>query len=231
MEFDRIKSILLALVPYVVLCSYIYFISFFQTFNLNGLAFINYNEILQITAYTFLITFGFSILINFILAVVMVDFLGYSSGRGSETRIGKIVNSKLFIFASLIIWVLIIYGIYPNQEESIFSGRWFVWGMAACFLPYLYLNSSDLLIEFRDSLRANIIHLIVVLPILSWSLGKYDSYRIKNNISYSFILENKIQKKIILLNSHSYIFCTMNNDSFFIEKPEKYNSVAIIQKK
>jgi len=112
------KIISLVLIPYLTICSVLYHIAFWDTFNLNGLLYISISDILKSAAQPIGLVF-----ISSVLSVLFLYFIGlgklYPVGGGEHTKIGKALNSKTGLYISVLLLIILIVTTYFRIFKNI----------------------------------------------------------------------------------------------------------------
>lgn len=84
------KSVSILLIPYFTVCSGLYHVAFWDTFNLNGLAYIGISDLIKSFIYPFL-TFGLTIFIGIIIVSLLTALTKYFQVVGAG-RLQQVKN-------------------------------------------------------------------------------------------------------------------------------------------
>jgi hypothetical protein len=233
---NELKNTSLWAIPFFTICGGIYHLAYWDTFDINGLAYIDLSEIIKVFIYPFV-----SAIIMFTIGIIIGKFIMpstfFPNGNGSNTKVGKVLNSKWCIQLLIFIWAIVIYVLY----NGISIHRWIVWGYIVGYVPWLYLNKTGFLHDYFKNERIRISFLIVLiyLPIYSFSTGKYNSELIKKNLKYEYITELKTNSdvgrvdslKLLGYTGKFYIISNLNNDNLLIIESSKIEYIKLRQKK
>lgn len=224
----NIQPLLLILVPYFTVCGCIYHMVFWDTFHLNGLAYLAAGDILKSYVYPFL---AFSIW--FFLGLVSNQFTGmnrvFPSGGGRETPVGKRLNSKVGIAICLMLWAVMVYLLYHRGSVD----RWIFWGFWASFVPIVMIDRSGLLntIVTNHYYRIQVIRLLVIIPVFSFAAGKYHSELISKNIRYRYTVDAKGDTlKLIGQTDRQTFMQHLRSSTLFIINADKVDTLTLQEK-
>jgi hypothetical protein len=224
--------------PYLIVCGCFYHISYWSTFNINGLAYIGLSDIVKSFVYPFIYFFVIALLSFIVSEGIFHLNKVFPHGAGRNTSVGKKLNSNLGISIFLIMWLATIILLYYIGTAN----RWLFWSFIVGTVPMLFLDRIGLwLNEFEDSkLRIHAIRIFVFLPILSFASGKYQSELIFKNFQYQyttsdtilpFTLSPKIDTLKFLGNPEQYIILTdLNNSKIIFLNKEKLEVFELKQK-
>lgn len=233
---NELKNISLLSIPFFTICGGVYHLAYWDTFDINGLAYIELSEIIKSFIYPFV-----SAIIMFAIGVIIGKFIMpptfFPNGDGSKTKVGKVVNYKLGIELLLVIWIIVIYFLYKYGSIH----RWIIWGYLVGYIPWLYLNKVGFLQDYfkNEQIRISFLIVLVYLPVFSFSSGKYNSELIKENLKYEYITDLKTNNsvgrssplKILGFTGKFYILSNLNNDSLLIIESDKIEYIKLKQKK
>ena len=230
-----IKSNIIFLIPYFTICSGIYHITYWDTFNINGLSYLGISEILKSFIYPF-IGCVFVFLINHIL---INSFNSYNkllpSGGGRNSNIGKKLNSKISINILLMLWLITTIYLYKNSKTDF----WFVFGIYFAFTTSIIIERIAEANNLIEKYTPLIIKVLVYIPILSFVAGKYQSELIQNNIKYKYTINkqtkanNKLENidtlKLIGNSESQYFFTDLKNSNIYILRSEIIDTLILKQ--
>lgn len=228
-----IKSYTIFLIPYFTICSGIYHITYWDTFDINGLSYLGISEILKSFIYPF-IGSVFIILVNHIL---INSFNNYNNilpnGGGRNSNIGKKLNSKIIINIILLLWLIITIYLYKISETE----SWLVFGIYFSFTTSIIIEriaEANNLIENHIPL---LIKILVFIPIFSFVAGKYQSELIQKNVKYKYAISqktnanNKLEKidtlKLIGNSDNQYFFTDLKNLNIYIIRSEIIDTLIL----
>lgn len=233
------KNITLLLIPYLTICGALYHIAYWDTFHLNGLSFISLSDIIKSAAYPITYT-----LIALLAGVIVTKFVfrfdkALPKGGGQNTSLGKKVNSSLGISIFLSIWLIVVVWLYFIGN----SMTWIIWGIIVALPPFLYLSLNTTLLseDFKDdSIRTYIIQFLVNFVVLSFATGKYDSAVVQENLRYKYAIQKTISAnnfikidtiKLLGNTEKHFIFSNLKNDSVYLIKADKIDTLILLDKK
>jgi hypothetical protein len=234
----NIKSFAIFLIPYFTICSGIYHITYWDTFEINGLSYLGISELLKSFIYPFL-GCVFIFLINSILINSFNNYNNiFPNGGGRNSNIGKKLNSKISINIILILWLFTTIYLYKNSKTD----SWFIFGMYFAFTTSTIIARIAEANNYIEKHTSLIIKFLVYIPIFSFVAGKYQSELIQDNVKYKYTISqkinanNKLEKndtlKLIGNSDNQYFFTDLKNLNIYIIRSEiidtlvlkKYNS-------
>ena len=251
------KGFSIFLIPYLFACSGLYHIAYWDTFDINGLAYIGLTELIKAFIYPFL-SFGFSFIIGLLISEIgfRIDDWWQSdpptsfkvkgslqqpefmpSGGGRNTKIGKVLNSKLALFILVILWGLLVLFVYRWNSTQ----RWLIWAFTVSVVPYVFLDRAGLFnsIFENNSIRQQVIRLIIYIPIFSFAAGKYESELVYKNIKYKYLIKEILLPKSdslkndtikLIGSSEQYLFMTdLKNSTILLIRSDKIDSLKLQQ--
>lgn len=235
----NIKTIILLGIPYFTVCSGLYHIAYWDTFNINGLAYISLPDLIKSFVYP-CIYFLFIAVLSFIIGegIFHVNKV-FPHGEGRNTAIGKKVNSIVGRSLSLILWLSLVITMYTYGNVY----RWYYWSLIVGIVPMLVLDNLGFwLTEFTDNrIRIHAIRILVFLPIISFASGKYQSELIYKNIKYQYVTNDSIypnydSSKIDTLkylgNTDKYfILANLKNSAIIFIRNDKLEIMSLRQNK
>ncbi|WP_264564817.1 hypothetical protein [Flavobacterium sp. N3904] len=230
-----IKSITIFLIPYFTICGGIYHITYWDTFNINGLSYLGVSEILKSFIYPF-IGSVFIFLLNHIL---LNSFYNYNNllpnGEGRNSTIGKKLNSKISINILLLLWVGITIYLYKVCKTY----DWLYFGIYFSFTTSIIIERIAEANNYIEKHTSLIIKILVYIPVFSFVAGKYQSELIQNNIKYQYTINqqiipnNKLEKidtlKLIGNSEKQYFFTDLNNSTIYILRSDIIDTLVIKQ--
>ena len=174
-----IKVSALLVVPYLTICGVLYHVAYWSRFNLNGLSFINASDIVKSATIPILPR-----LLIYAICLIVLRIIGFYRLFPIKTRdkprIQQYKGHNWISRGLLLFWAIwVVLGYYRNVNTFIWPW-WAVFTMIP-FAIYLY-NNSFLRSQIADSFsRYASIQFIVLLPLMSYAIGKQDSdYVFKN---------------------------------------------------
>ncbi len=236
------KSLFLYLVPYLTFCGALYHVTFWDKFNINGLAFISLSDILKSAVYPI-----FSVLLAVVYNLTIQNLILPSTADGSTKPIFKkgISNFTLFGFYLLLTFLasLIFYltKTYKDPYNYIVYG-----GINAIAISVFLVNNNFLAGQFTsERLRRLVIDLIVFFPVVSYYTGKYNSEQIYQNLKYKYSISTKISPTTNLTTSSyssdtlkfvgntekHFVFTDLKNSKIFFIKADIIDTLTLYDKK
>lgn len=247
-----IKEFSFLLIPYLVICSGIYHIAYWDTFDINGLAYIGFSDLIKSFVYPFL-TFGTLFFVSIVSTEVMFRIDDWfpskssntttsqggfmPSGGGRNTPIGKTLNSKPGLFILVVLWAVVVVLLYKHGQTI----RWLIWGTVISLVPYLFLDRVGFLnsIFSNNSIRQFVIRILIYIPAFSFAAGKYESELIYRNIKYKYIIKatpvpmsNSFTIDTIKLIgiSDKYFFTTdLTNSNILLMRSDNFDTLRLHQ--
>lgn len=233
----NLKSVSILLIPYFALCSGLYHIAYWDTFNLNGLAYISFSDLIKSFIYPFL-TFGLTILIGIIYGELVfgIDKV-FPSGGGRQTTTGKKLNSKIGISIGLAIWILLV--IFSYRQMTTYT--WFIFGFLIASVPAVLLDRAGLFENTfsNETIRHHVIRLLIYIPAFSFAAGKYHSDLVRQNKKYKYSICQKVISnsdslaidtlKLIGNTDQQYFFTDLKNSAVYILRSDKIDTLILRQ--
>lgn len=196
------------MLPYLTICSVLYHIAFWGTFNLNGLLYISVSDILKSAAQPIALVFISSVVTLVIVFYVFGFGKLYPIGGGRDTKLGKKLNSNIGQYLSILALAVFIFLTYYLRKDP---WRWTELGLFTALPISIFLfNKSFLLSEIPNiQLRYFVIQYVVYLPLLSFATGKKESELIYQNIRYKYTIASPSnQPKTIVTDTLKFIGAT-----------------------
>jgi hypothetical protein len=232
------KNIPLFLIPYLTLCGALYHLTYWDTFNLNGLAFISLSDIIKSSVYpvfTILFTVVYNLTIQNLILPSNVDPKLNAPPKKGVSNMALLIS---YIIASFLV-VIILYLIkYKSPDKLI----WF--GLLNALFPSIYLiNNGFLKGQFiSERARRLAIDLIVFIPVVAYYTGKYKSELIYQNLQYKYSINADIYHNIIRSTSSDtlkfigntekhFVFTDLNNSKIFFIKSDNIDTLILYDKK
>lgn len=236
------KSFFLYIVPYLTFCGALYHVTFWDKFNINGLAFISLSDILKSAVYPV-----FSVLLAVIYNLTIQNLILPSSADNTVNPVTKkgIGNFTLLGFYLLLTFLaaLIFYltKTYKDPYNYIVYG-----GINAIAFSIFLVNNGFLSEQFTsERLRRLVIDLIVFFPVVSYYTGKYQSEQIYQNLKYKYTINTKTNPTINLSQpSYSadtlkfigntekhFVFTDLKNSKTFFIKADIVDTLTLYDKK
>ena len=163
------------IIPYLTACGALYHISYWNTFNINGLSLISVSDILKSTVQPV----GW-VLFILIYNAIMLNFIRPPFGDNNKERKG-ISNKALFISHLTLLIVCIIVGII--FRDFLIDGILFLGIIIWSFIS-LYLTNNDYFKSYFESerMRQFCIEVLVAIPLIGSFGGTYRSRLIYENL-------------------------------------------------
>lgn len=233
----NLKSASILLIPYFTVCSGLYHVAYWDTFNLNGLAYISISDLIKSFIYPFF-TFSLTILIGIIYSEFAygIDKV-FPNGGGRQTTTGKKLNSKIGIAIGLTIWILLIILSYSYMTAS----TWFMFGFLISIVPSVLLDRLGIFqgTFSNETIRHHIIRLMIYIPAFSFAAGKYHSSLIEQNLKYKYTISQKVipnrnslandTLKLIGNTDQQYFFTDLKNSTIYILRSDKIDTLVLRQ--
>lgn len=229
------KNITLILIPYITICGAFFHIAYWDTFCINGLAFITISDIIKSSVYPFLSS-AFFIFIGMFAGLVFNPFEKHlPAGQGKETKVGKKLNSKVGSSVILIIWIILLYVII---HYGITPFRWLVFGFLAALPPAIWLDSTGIWsnIFSNHKIRLVVFELMFYLPVFAFSIGKFNSELIYTNEKYKYtIIQNSGKNqsdtlKLLGTTEKHFIFSDLKNTKELFLKSDNLDTLVLFDK-
>jgi len=211
------------IIPYLTACGALYHISYWNTFNINGLSLISVSDILKSTVQPV----GW-VLFILIYNAIMLNFIRPPFGDNNKERKG-ISNKALFISHLTLLIVCIIVGIIFRDFliEGIFFLGIIIWSFIS-----LYLTNNDYFKSYFESerMRQFCIEVLVAIPLIGSFGGTYRSRLIYENLEYKYILRNIYEKNVTLKTSLDTLKFVGITEDFFIFTPLNNSELIFLNK-
>ena len=222
----------------MTLCGALYHLTYWDTFNINGLAFISLSDIIKSSVYPV-----FTILFAVIYNLTIQNLILPSNADLNENRLPRKGVSNMTLFVIYIISsILINLIIYWTKSKS--PDRYLSFGLLNALLPSIYLSNNGFLLGHFTSERARrlAIDLIVFIPVVSFYTGKYKSEIIYQNLQYKYSIKTNIDNTIIRNTSSDtlkfigntekhFVFTDLNNTKTFFIKSDNIDTLILCNKK
>lgn len=231
-------NISLLFLTYITISGALYHLTFWQTFDINGLSLINITDIVKsafFPVFPIVITIAYYLFINNI---------SYTTGRGEE----KENNSKFLKNGISNLWLVISIGIIQLLIALLYDfcdlynpEKYYAQGFMFYFAIVIYLINNNVFVSYfrSEEYRRITIFFIVALPIISYYSGKYDSAEIFQNLKYKYTLNvgqppNLVQSidtlKFLGVTDKNYIYTDLKNSKIILLKSDNINSLTLYQK-
>ena len=223
------------IIPYLTACGALYHISYWNTFNINGLSLISVSDILKSTVQPV----GW-VLFMLIYNAIVLNFIRPPFGENNKERKG-ISNKALFISHLTLLIVYVIVGII--FKNFLIEGIFFLGFIGWSFLT-LYLTNNYYFKSYFESekMRRFCINVLVAIPLIGNLGGTYRSRLIYENLEYKYILRNVYEKNAVLKTSSDtlkfvgitedfFIFTPLNNSELIFLNKANINDMALKDKK
>ena len=212
--------------------------TYWDTFNLNGLAFISLADIIKSSFYP-VFTILFTVVYNLTIQNLI---LPSNEDPKSTTQIRKGVTNVtlLIIYLTSVFLVAII--IYLTKYKAPDNLMWF--GLLNALFPSIFLINNDFLKGQFTSERTRrfAIDLIVFIPVVAFYTGKYKSQLIYQNLQYKYSINAHIDKTIIRSTSSDtlkfigntekhFVFTDLKNEKVLFIKSDNIDTLTLYDKK
>lgn len=223
------ENFILYLVPYLMVCSCIYQVTFWNEFDLNGLEIVTIQDIIKSSVLPFTRTFAESFFILLLLSLVVFGNIDFSSLELKESEIVKkdnkglieiieeyknkiddsFINSfKYYMYKTISIyntkfWIILIMLIgIPLILKFDFTIKWYLLFFVIIIPSTWLVLNSFLTPEERKKMFVTLL-LVFSLPIFSFISGKSEAEKILKGTEFNFIHRNNIYPKINQNSNHS----------------------------
>ena len=233
-----IKNIALLLIPYLTLCGALYQLTYWDTFNLNGLSFISLSDIIKSSVQP-IYTILFAVIYNLTIQNLI---LPSSADDTSKIILKKGVNNLTlflaYLFSSLLLTIIFSLIKYTHPSKFIFFGL-----LNALFPSIFLINNNYLSGQFpSERFRRLAIDLIVFIPVVAYYTGKYKSELIYQNLQYKYSINAHIDSTVIRNTSSDtlkfigntekhFVFIDKNNEKTFFIKSDNIDALIFYDKK
>jgi hypothetical protein len=232
---ENLKIVSILLLPYFIICGGLYHMAFWGTFDINGLEYIGISEIVKSFVYPFLSTTFVLIIGSLIQEYAWIEV--FPHGGGTNSSLGKKLNSKAGITIGLIMWSALSIITYKTAD----SFSWFSWAVIFASVPYLMLDRFGVFQNLfqNQKIRLQLIKFLVFVPALSFAAGKYQGELIQKNKKYKYIVtkNHSIDPGILKADtfkligmSDKHIFMTdLKNSFILILRSDKVDTLILKQ--
>lgn len=211
----------LILIPFLTICSASYHMSYWSEFGLNGLSFISLADIIKSAAQPMSVWVMVILVSNFVAYFFCYVALERGNIRVKSLK-AKSFEMSVWYLPFLLLWLIVITVIPMYFSHPL---RWIPFSFIASFpiVSVLVLNGflADDISDFL--VRTYTVMILVLLPILSYSMGKIDAGFIERNIKYQYTIGNGLDKssepdtlKLLGFTTDNVIFSTLENDQIYI---------------
>lgn len=163
----------------------------------------------------------------------------FPSGQGRNTKVGKVLNSKILLTLISVLWIAAVYALY-------FSGipnRWIIWAFLVSSVPTTALNRYGLWLDTFENkiVRAWAIRILVLVPAFSFSAGKQNSEEIQRNINFQYVITtgNKTLQeltnskfdtlKLLGIGEQFTFLSDVNNSQIYMINNSNINSLTLVE--
>ena len=233
-----LKNIPLFLIPYLTLCGALYHLTYWDTFNLNGLAVISLSDIIKSSVspvFTILFTVVYNLTIQNLILPSNAD---PKSNALPKNRVSNIILLVSYVIASLLVAIIFYLIKYKSPDRLV----WF--GLLNALFPSIYLiNNGFLKGQFiSERARRLAIDLIVFIPVVAYYTGKYKSELIYQNLQYKYSINADLDNNIIRSTSSDtlkfigntekhFVFTDLSNSKIFFIKSDNVDTLIFYDKK
>lgn len=222
---SRLKNLTFLVLPYLGVCAILYHLAYWSTFNINALSYLSLSNILVSSIYP-IVT---SVASSFLGIIASYLFPQKKTSREGEqnTIFDKIRDSKSAIILLIALWLFLIIYIHRNGHVE----RWFMWTYLVAIVPYFYIEQNTLIPYIKDDrTRLFFTWMLILLPIFSYSTGKYNSEKIFRNISFRYTLKNEQKLKYLGHTEGHVVLSTLNNDCIILLRSDAQDSIYLFNK-
>jgi len=230
-----LKKIALYILPFITICGALYHISFWNTYNMNGLSLISISDIIKAAVYPI---FGSICII--IYQAIMFNYIVPTFGKDKPYRKGISNLSLTILYFSLFIISLIIILIFKlNNVKCIFF-----YGFITYFFLSVYLSNNNYFKSIFDTenFRRFFIDILVAVPLICFLGGKYNSQLIYQNIQYKYIISSDIGKnntlkttsdtlKLVGIVENFLVFSPLDNSTLIFTNKSEIKNLVLTDKK
>lgn len=232
-------NISLLFLTYITISGALYHLTFWQTFDLNGLSLINITDIVKsafFPVFPLLISIASYIFFNNIPLQKIREVEGVNNEELLNKGISNFSIIITFIILQLLIAIAFTYFDIYNPDKYCFY----------CLVVYLviiiYLINNNVFNSYfiSENKRRFTICITVAIPLVSYYSGKYDSAEIYQNLKYKYTLNvgqtpNLVQSidtlKFLGVTDKNYIYTDLKNSKIILLKSDNINSLTLYQKK
>lgn len=229
------KDISLLLIPYLTFCAALYHIAFWDTFNLNGLAFISLSDIIKSAIYPIL-----SVILTILFQISVQHFVRADDKKEKPKR--NISNLTVIL---VFLGALVLEAVLVRLTNTMQDPYHWVWTgiIYSTFPSVLIANNGFLANQFTsNNSRRFVIDLIVFLPVFSYCAGKFQSKTIQQNLKYKYtITANNSATRSLTTSSDTlkllgnaekhFIFSDLKNSKIFFIKSDIIDTLTLYDKK
>ncbi|SKB40660.1 hypothetical protein [Daejeonella lutea] len=227
------------IVPYITICGALFHVTFWDKFDVNGLAFISISDIIKSSVYPI-----FSVLLVVVYNLAVQNLILPSSADGSiQASVEKKPNNLTLLilyFSGKLVALFLFYLTNTTKDPTNFI----IYGaLDAIFVSIFLVNNNFLRDQFMsERLRRFAIDLIVFIPIVSYYSGKYSSEIIYQNIKYRYsVNQNKSSAdsthitndtlKFIGKAENHLVFTDLKNTKIVMVRTEGVDTITFFIKK
>lgn len=231
-----LKNIPLFLIPYLTFCSALYHLTYWETFNINGLAFLSISDIIKSSVYPVL-----TILIAVVYNLAIQNLILPSNADGQTTinpkkGISNMILLLCYFFAISAVAIIM----YLTKNKS--PDRLIGFALFHAIFPAVFLTNNGFLKgQFTsERVRRLVIDLIVFIPVAAYFTGKYKSELVSQNLQYKFSVithpENPFNcasndtLKFVGNTEKHFVFTDLNNTKVLFVKSDKIDTLILYDK-
>lgn len=220
------------------MCGALYHLTFWDTFNINGLAFLSLSDIIKSSFYP-VFTILFAVAYNLTIQNLI---LPSNAEPKPNAPLRKGISNMALLISYFIAMCLVALILYFTNYKSPDKLMWF--GLLNAIFPSAYLTNNGFLKGQFLSERARrlAIDLIVFIPVVSYYTGKYKSELIYQNSQYKYSINTNIDSTIIRNTSPDtlkfigntekhFVFTDLNNAKVFFIKSDNIDTLVLYDKK
>ncbi len=221
---EKVKDYWLFILAYLTICAGIYHIAYWDTFGINGLAFLDVSDLVKSFIYPVVSLFGYGIY-NFLIGYFSS---GYSSILHSET-LGKYKVKVIDILYIIILLSMLCFGIYLALDDNP------AYYVLFAFTTGEFLMSFSKTERLFDSIpdinhKGIFIRALIYIPVFSYSTAKYYSVSIKSNYRFDYVFDGSGKKdtmKFLGKGGNYFIFTDTRNNKIFIISVNKIDTLIL----
>jgi hypothetical protein len=229
------KKFGLIIIPYLTICGALYHISYWNTFNMNGLSLISVSDILK-SAVQPVIWILYILIYNAIMLHLIPPPFGEDNYE-SKGISNKALRISYFSVLILVIAVAFFFNYFPIEGI-------FFYGIVTWLFITIYLTNNYYFKSYFESekIRRFCIDVLVAIPLIGYLGGTYNSRLVHENIEYKYITRNVVKKntalkvssdtlKLVGITEDFFIFSHLNNSEMIFMNKHNINDLILKDKR